>query len=151
WSVVVVQLVPFLVDNGHSINFAAFAAGIVGIGQLPGRLVFFFLGRSLRLVWLLMSSFGLSVVALALLTFTQSEVSVLTFAVVFGVSAGMLTLMSASMPAELFGRRVYGTLSGVIYACANIARAVAPLASALIALLPGGYTTLLDSLIVLSI
>ena len=41
-------------------------------------------------------------------------------------------------------------MSGVIYGFSNGARAVAPLASSVVALLPGGYATLLDSLVAVS-
>src|SRR5438034_4537832 len=151
WSAMLVQLVPFLIDAGDGIKFGALAAGVVGIGQLPGRLVYVIFGRALRGARLPVATFGLAVGALALLTVDRSEATVLVFALVFGMSAGMLTLMSASLPAELFGRHVYGTLSGVIYGCSNGARAAAPFASAAIALLPGGYATLFGSLMLSSV
>jgi hypothetical protein len=151
WSVMVVQLVPLLIESGHSLAFAAFAAGVVGIGQLPGRLVYAFGGRGLKGARLPAATFGLMIGALVLLLVNRTEPAVLVFGLVFGMSSGMLTLMGASLPADLFGRQSYGTVSGVIYACANGARAVAPFASAATALLPGGYTALLWSLIGLSV
>ncbi|TMD13503.1 MAG: MFS transporter [Chloroflexi bacterium] len=151
WSVMVVQLVPFLVDSGHSLTFGALAAGVVGLGQLPGRLVYVFSGERLGGVRLPATTFGFSMSALTLLAVNRSEPAVLVFAAVFGMSSGMLTLMSASLPADLFGRHAYGTVSGVIYAFSNGARAIAPFASAATVLLPGGYTTLLGSLIGLSV
>ncbi len=150
WSVVIVQLVPFLSDSGHSLQFGALAAGVVGLGQLPGRLVFIFFGRALGGRRLPAATFGLAAIALTILGLNRSEASVFVFAVIFGTSAGMMTLMSASVPAELFGRQVYGAVSGVIYGFSNGARAVAPFASATIALLPGGYSTLLGSLVAVS-
>lgn len=150
WSVMIVQLVPFLSDSGHSIQFGALAAGVVGLGQLPGRLVFILFGRVLRGRRLPVATFGLAAVALTILGVNRSEASVFVFAVIFGTSAGMMTLMSASVPAELFGRQAYGAVSGVIYGFSNGARAVAPFASSMVALLPGGYATLLDSLVAVS-
>ena len=150
WSVVIVQLVPFLSDSGHSLQFGALAAGVVGLGQLPGRLVFIFFGRALGGRRLPAATFGLAAIALTILGLNRSEASVFVFAVIFGTSAGMITLMSASVPAELFGRQVYGAVSGVIYGFSNGARAVAPFASAAIAVLPGGYSTLLGSLVAVS-
>lgn len=147
WLVVVVQLVPYLVDAGYGIRFGALAAGLVGLGQLPGRLVFVFLGPALHGVRLPVTTFGLAVLALGVLTLIRSEAGVIGFAVAFGMSSGMLTLMSASLPADLFGRRLYGTVSGVIYGCSNGARAVGPFASAAIGLLPGGFRTLFGVLI----
>lgn len=151
WSVMVVQLVPFLSDAGHSLQFGALAAGVVGLGQLPGRILFIGFGRALRGWRLPAATFLLAAVALTILELDRSEPAVFLFAAIFGTSAGMMTLMTASMPAELFGRRVYGAVSGVIYGCANGARASAPFISAAIAGLPGGYTTLLGSLIAVSV
>ena len=151
WAVIVVQFVPLLLDSGQSLAFAAFAAGVVGIGQLPGRLVYVLIGERLAGARLPVVAFGLAVTALVVLLVDRGVPAVLLFALVFGMSAGMVTLMSASLPAELFGRRSYGTVSGVLYACSNAARAVAPFASAATALLPGGYAALLLSLIGLSV
>ena len=151
WFAIVVQFVPYLLDSGYPIRFAALAAGVVGLGQLPGRLVFISFGHALRGARLPVATFGLAAAALAALVLNRSEATVLVFALAFGLSAGMLTLMSASLPAELFGRRSYGTVSGVIYGFSNGARAAAPFASAAIVLLPGGYTTLLASLIACSL
>jgi len=150
WTVMIVQLVPFLSESGHSLRFSALAAGVVGLGQLPGRLVFIFFGHALRGRRLPAATFALAAIALTILGLNRSEASVFVFAVIFGTSAGMMTLMSASVPAELFGRQGYGAVSGVIYGFSNGARAVAPFASAAIAALPGGYSTLLGSLVAVS-
>jgi MFS family permease len=150
WTVMIVQLVPFLSESGHSLRFSALAAGVVGLGQLPGRLVFIFFGHALRGRRLPAATFALAAIALTILGLNRSEASVFVFAVIFGTSAGMMTLMSASVPAELFGRQGYGAVSGVIYGFSNGARAVAPFASAVIAALPGGYSTLLGSLVAVS-
>ena len=35
-----VHSIPFLIERGHSAAFAAFAVGLVGVSQIPGRLLF---------------------------------------------------------------------------------------------------------------
>ena len=35
-----IHAIPFLVTNGHSPAFAAFAVGLIGVSQIPGRLLF---------------------------------------------------------------------------------------------------------------
>ena len=35
-----VHAIPFLIERGHSPAFAAFAVGLIGIAQIPGRLLF---------------------------------------------------------------------------------------------------------------
>ena len=36
----IVQAIPFLLDRGHGTSFAAFAVGLMGASQIPGRFVF---------------------------------------------------------------------------------------------------------------
>lgn len=150
WSAVVVQLVPLLLDEGRSIGFATFAAGIVGIAQLPGRLAFALFGGTLAGGRAPLASSLLAAVALLILAAARSEFWLLTSVTLFGMSAGLLTLVSANAPAELFARQDYGIVLGATYACSNLARAAAPFLSAAIALLPGNYLTLLISLAVLN-
>ena len=35
-----VQAIPFLLERGYTTRFAAFAVGLIGISQIPGRLLF---------------------------------------------------------------------------------------------------------------
>ena len=142
-SAVVVQLVPLLLDEGRGIGFASIAAGLVGISQLPGRLSFAIFGHVISGGRLPLATFGLAFLGLTLLALDRSDVGVIAFAILFGMSAGLLTLLSASAPAELFRPEVYGTVTGALYASSNAARAVAPFGSAAIALFAGRYTTLL--------
>ena len=150
WSAVVVQLVPLLLDAGRGIGFATLAAGLAGIAQLPGRLAYAALGDTLFGGRVVVASSLVAVTALAILAVNRSDVSVLASVSLFGVSAGLMTLVTAGAPAELFGRGGYGTISGAVYACANLARAAAPFTSAGIVLLPGGYSTLLWALAAMS-
>src|SRR5207248_11182838 len=39
-SAVAVHLIPYLLEGGRGAGFAAFAAGLMGLMQVPGRLVF---------------------------------------------------------------------------------------------------------------
>jgi predicted MFS family arabinose efflux permease len=150
WSAVVVHLVPLLLDAGRSIEFATLTAGVVGISQLPGRLAFALLGDALSGPRLPIAAFGLGLVALGVLAFERSDIGVLSFAVLFGMSAGLMTLLSATAPAELFHASSYGTVSGGLFACSNAARAAGPFGSAGILILPGKYTALVAALAVLN-
>ena len=35
-----VHAIPFLLERGYSPAFAAFAVGLIGVSQIPGRLLF---------------------------------------------------------------------------------------------------------------
>jgi MFS family permease len=138
-----VHLVPLLLDAGHPAAFAALAAGLVGISQLPGRLLFALLtGRSTG-PRLPLAVFGLGAVALALLAVDQAPATVLVFALLFGLSNGSTTLLRATLVGDLYGTANYGAIGGALAATVNAMRAAAPFVAATLATLPGRYTTVL--------
>jgi predicted MFS family arabinose efflux permease len=139
WSAITVLLVVILVDQGMPVGFAALAAGVTGISQLPGRLLFAPVERAVGHRGALPVAFGLSAGALALLALDQSRPAVLAFGVLFGTGAGMQTLLLASTPAALYGSASYGSVAGALHACANGARALGPFGFAAAATLIGGY------------
>lgn len=78
-----------------------------------------------------MIALWLLVGALALLIAVQGEVLLaLAFAIAFGCSNGVVTIVRGTVPAELFGRAGYGGILGNLAAPALFARAVAPFAFA---------------------
>jgi MFS family permease len=69
----------------------------------------------------------LGVAAQALLTFVPpGSWSIAAFAILYGAANGMMTILRAVLPAELFGREDYGTILGMIAAPANLTRACGP-------------------------
>lgn len=143
---ITVHLVPMLVAGGRRPAAAALALGLLGLFQIPGRLVFVFLERFLGAGSRMGAVFALAAASLALLATTRSTWAMLVFVLCFGMSGGMLTLLRATLVADLYGRANYGAIAGVVSAFALAGRAAAPLGAAVIALAPGGYTTLLVSL-----
>lgn len=139
----VVHLVALLIAGGITPAFAAFAAGLMGLAQIPGRILFALVGRRLDPATLAGAVFGLGAAALMLLALTHARWAVTVFVVCFGMSNGMTTLLKATLVADLYGRRSYGAMTGLIGSFSIAAEAAAPFAAALIALAPGGYTTML--------
>jgi MFS family permease len=139
WSAMTVHLIVLLVEHGHPSGFAALAAGVAGISQLPGRLLYGPVEHRLGPRATLPVAFAISAFALALLAVDQSRATVIAFAVLFGTGAGMQTLLSANLPAALFGPASYGSVAGVLHACINGARALGPFGAAAAALLLDGY------------
>jgi MFS family permease len=139
----VVHLVALLIAGGITPAFAAFAAGLMGLAQIPGRVLFAVVGRGLDPAALATAVFGLGSAALLLLAVTHARWAVIAFVVCFGMSNGMMTLLKATLVADLYGRRSYGAIAGLIGSFTIAAEAAAPFAAALIALAPGGYTTML--------
>lgn len=137
------HLVALLIAGGITPAFAAFAAGLMGLAQIPGRILFALVGRRLDPATLAGAVFGLGAAALMLLALTHARWAVTVFVVCFGMSNGMTTLLKATLVADLYGRRSYGAMTGLIGSFSIAAEAAAPFAAALIALAPGGYTTML--------
>jgi MFS family permease len=142
---IVVHLVSLLIHSGSSAAFAALVAGLLGIAQLPGRLAFALVSRRLGAVALPAAVFGLGAAALALLARERSDWAAIAFAISFGASNGMATLLRATLVADLWGRERYGSVLAAVSAPYNLARAAAPVGASLLVAL-GGYTTLLWTL-----
>jgi MFS family permease len=139
WSAITVHLVVMLVEQGYPAAFAALAAGITGISQLPGRLLFGPVVARFGQRAALPVGFSMAAAALGLLVVSQSRAAIVTFAVLFGIGGGMMTMLSATAPAALFGPASYGAVAGVLGACINGARALGPLGAAAGVTALGGY------------
>jgi len=81
WSAITVHLVVMLIEQGHPAAFAALAAGITGISQLPGRLLFGPVVARLGQRAALPVAFGALAIAPGLLIADQSRTTVIAFAV----------------------------------------------------------------------
>jgi hypothetical protein len=62
-----------------------------------------------------------------------------TYVALYGLSAGILTIVRGTVPAELFGREGYGAVSGAMVAPGIMARAAGPYAAAWMWQNLGGY------------
>jgi cyanate permease len=138
-----VHLVPLLLRAGHGAAFAAAIAGLVGLAQIPGRLVFLALEQRLRGARLPATVFCLGAFALTVLALDRSTAAAVIFALLFGAGAGMTTLLRPALVVELYGEAAFGANLGATALLALGARAVAPFTAAALSLAPGGYSTML--------
>src|SRR5207253_7064960 len=128
-----------LSDRGYSPTVAAMMIGWMGAMQLPARLLFApvasrFGHRTVTGVIFLVQALSLAQLALA------GELPTLVpMVVMLGAANGMATLARATIVAEIFGPRHYGSISGAVALGANGARAIAPFAAALLQVALGGY------------
>ena len=135
---VTVHLIPYLVDRGYGAAIAAATIGWMGAMQLPGRLFFVPVARWLGPRWVTAGVFfaqaaGVAVITLVTLTGIGPVI------VLLGAANGMSTLARATVVAEVFGRRHYGSISGALAVGANGARAIGPVGASLLTLGLGGY------------
>jgi MFS family permease len=147
-SAVAVHLIPYLLAGGRSASFAAFAAGLMGLMQVPGRLLFAAAARFLPRRHEAPGAFLLQGVGLAVLAATTSAPDVLVAVSLFGMGNGMATLVRATAIADAYGSTSYGSIAGAAAACATGARAIAPVAAAASYVAFNGYKPLLWLLVV---
>ena len=124
-----IHLIPLLVEQGFSLPGAVAVYSLIGPAQVGGRLVaaagerFF----NLRIVGVV--TFAAWVAGVALLPFVPAgSWLVIPFAALYGGSNGMVTILRALLPLELFGRADYGAIQGMISTPVNMTRAAAPFA-----------------------
>ncbi len=125
-----VLAIPYLLDRGYGAGFAAFAVGLVGISQIPGRLVFAPVAGRLRSSAVVASVFGLVAAGIAVLAVAPGHGAVVAGLVVLGMGNGMATLARATVIADRHGAEIYGAVSGVAAAVTTAARAAGPIAAA---------------------
>jgi Na+-translocating ferredoxin:NAD+ oxidoreductase RnfD subunit len=99
--------------------------------QVTGRLLEFWIGRRFASRSVGLVALSLLVAAVLVLLAMNGQVGLaLLFAILFGGSNGVVTIVRGTVPAELFGRAGYGGTLGNLAAPALFARAVAPFAFA---------------------
>lgn len=138
---VTVHLIPYLTDRGYSAAIAAAAIGWMGAMQLPGRVFFVPIARWLGPRWVTAGVFFGQALGVFVVTLTWLA-GLAPIVVILGASNGMSTLARATVVAEVFGRRHYGSVSGALALGANGARAIGPVGASLLVLALGSYDTL---------
>lgn len=130
-------------EHGFTAKTAATAAGILGAMQLVGRFAFAPAMRRVPRAAVTTGVFGLSAGSLLLLAASDSRAVIWTYIVTYGAARGMITLLRATLVAELFGSARYGSISGAIAGYTGAAQATAPLAVGVLYDLFDGYGPLL--------
>ena len=124
--------IGLLTASGLTAADAVLISALFGPMQVAGRVVEFTVGRNLRAQAVGTVAFAMLAAALLLLSQVRGlMLTALAFALVYGFSNGVMTIVRGTVPAELFGRRDFGTLLGRLARPQLIARAVAPVALAL--------------------
>jgi MFS family permease len=122
-------LIPLLVERGFSLDAAVAAFAVIGPAQVAARFTVGLAESVLGMRMLGLIIMVLGVAAQALLPFVPpGSWSIVAFAILYGAANGMMTILRAILPAELFGQEDYGTILGMIAAPANLTRACGPFA-----------------------
>ena len=127
---VIVQGIPFLLERGYGTVFAAFAIGLIGVSQIPGRMVFAAVGARVPEPWSSVSVFALIAAGILLVVAVDAPAAVVAGMILLGMGNGMATLVRATTIADRYGAASYGAIASVMGAGTTSARAVAPVAAA---------------------
>ena len=139
---VTLSAVPASVEKGLDLQAAAWVLGLIGAGQVLGRLVYLAIPHTAA-PWVSAVSVGaLGAVALTAYGFASGSAGILVAAVVAGAIRGALTLVQASAVADRWGATSYGKLNGLLAAPVTALTALAPGLAALLAGALGSYASM---------
>lgn len=135
-----VHLIPLLVERGFDLGVAVAAFALIGPAQVAARIVIALSERRLTMRSIGLITIALPVAAFALLALVRPGSGlVVVFAVLYGAANGMMTVVRAVLPIEIFGRTDYGAIQGMLAAPATLARAAGPLLFGIVWGWSGGY------------
>ncbi|MGK0721450.1 MFS transporter [Leucobacter sp. W1478] len=138
---VTLALIPLLTEKGLSFQQAAWGLGLLGAGQVVGRLIFFVMPRSVPSWVPLSTTASLAAVSLALLSVVPGPPwALITIGVLAGAIRGAQTLIQASAVIDRWGSASYGSINGVFAAPLTVVIASAPALGPLAADLTGSYS-----------
>jgi hypothetical protein len=125
-AAVLVHMVPLLSNLGLGAT-AALVGTTFGPSQVASRLINMIFGKSLAALHLaLMAAALIPAGVLVLLLTAPSITGALLFAVIFGMGNGLFSIVTGTLPLQLFGSEGYGRLQGRMMAARLILSALAP-------------------------
>ena len=143
-------LIPLLTGRGMSAALAATTLGLLGAGQLLGRLGYAPLTARTTPTARTVAIVAASALAIALLATVPGPAGLLVgLAVLAGAVRGAGTLLQATVVADRWGSASYGALSGWFAAPITAAAALAPWAGTALAEAVGSYPAMFAGLAVL--
>ena len=124
-----VHQIPYMIGRGSGPVLAAGIAGLVGLVSLPGRFVLNTLSDRLGPHGLLTACVAAQALGVAVLSVAGSLPLLLAYAAVYGFAFGAVSPLRASVMAGHFGRRAYGSITGVQGVATGLGAGLGPLAA----------------------
>ncbi|MDP3950785.1 MFS transporter [Microbacterium sp.] len=140
---VTLALIPLFTEKGMSYELAAWALGLLGAGQVIGRLLYVAIPHTAA-PWIpLAATAALSTVFLALLALVPGPPWLLiSIGIAAGAVRGAQTLVQGSAVADRWGARNYGAINGVFAAPITLIGAFGPAIGPLLAVATGSYSAM---------
>ncbi|MGI3169898.1 MFS transporter [Pseudooceanicola sp. C21-150M6] len=139
YGMIITHVMPILTDRGLTLGQAVLAASLFGPMQVAGRLAMMAAGHRVTGVTVAAMSFVGVTCAIAVLLFIVPAMpqAGFAFALLFGASFGVISILKPVVMAEVLGRRSFGMIAGSMAVPFLIAGAIAPQAAALLWRLSG--------------
>lgn len=148
-SAMATHVVPILESTGAIPATAIAIAALIGPMQVAGRSADLLLtGRLSPLATGVLTVTLIPIALIALWAASGAFGLLYAFAAIYGAGLGLLTIVRATTPAEIFGAGGYATLSGVLGGPSVLARAAGPLAGTYLLAIHHHYDTVLLVLLV---
>ena len=143
-AAVATHVLPMIESRGVTTVAALALAALIGPMQVAGRSTELLLAGRLSPLATGMVTVALIPFAVFALWFaSKSFVLLYVFVALYGVGLGLLTIVRATTPMEIFGAEDYATTSGALSAPSVLARAAGPLAGTVLIELHHSYDTML--------
>ena len=142
-SAIAVNVLHLLQGIGLTLSQAVVVAALIGPGQVFGRILEWSIGPRLGL--LLRARLGALLFPLgAVALLAGGPIAAIAFAVLYGMSNGILTINRGTLPLALLGSRGYATLLGWLAVPVQLAQAISPTITApLVVALPALHVLVL--------
>lgn len=133
------HFIPYAITTGIDASTAAWLAGLIGVTQVLGRVIFApiemrFSSRTVALFT--MATIAISFIALII---SQSLIFVGSFVLIFGAGVGAMTLVRPLILGELYGRSHYGRINSVMSFTMIFVLTIAPIGTSLMVEWFGDY------------
>src|SRR5438105_12723046 len=132
--------VPYMIGRGYGPVLAAAMAGLVGLASLPGRFALNTVSDRIGPRWLLTACIAAQALGVALLAEASSLALLVGYVAMYGFAFGAVNPLRASVMAEHFGRRAYGSITGVQGLATWAGAGLGPLAAGWLYDRTGGYS-----------
>jgi MFS family permease len=139
FSALSVHVLAMMQSKGQSLAAAALIGALVGPMQVTGRIVELTVGQRFSIVRV--GLLAMAMLPVSLLIFAASGFHLwplVVFALMYGLSNGVVTIVRGAMPAQLFGRDHYGAVSGALAMPQMFALASGPFLVSLVWTMTGG-------------
>jgi MFS family permease len=151
FTAIVFHFVPLMLERGFEMATIVAGYAVIGPMQVAGRLLFVAVSRALSTRLIGTACFALYPVAIAVLLLPASDVTLVAFAILYGLPNGIVTIVRGTIVPELFGPAAYGAISGALSTPGILARAAGPVLMAWLWAAAGGYGIVVWTLLVLSL